>query len=776
MELSLRAHLAGKGDEVMRKSAIQAMSSGVTGGVPSAGGSVRFGRALKATALGSVFASIFVLQGCTPTRGPERPVADVLVPVLNERAPKAIPGRYIIIFKEEGGTAAATRKVRNAAAAAQSMAAQRLVQQLGGRVDHVYTSAVTGFSAALSPAALERLRAMPGVALIEADQEGTIATVQNNPPTGLDRVSERLLPLDNRFTFGQTGTGIHAYVIDTGIRATHNDFGGRVTGGTSVVSDPNALTDCQGHGTHVAGTIGGTIHGVAKLVNLHPVRAFLCTGSAPASNIIAGVDWVTANGVQPAVVNMSVQYPVDPIMDTAVSNSVAAGFTYVIAAGNWNADACNTSPGRTPVAITVGSVDPANDTRASDSNFGTCLDLFSTGVNILSAGIASDSATATMSGTSMASPHAAGVAALYLQNHMTDTPVQVWNAMNAAANLNGTTLGWAGIVDPRPGSPNKLLHWGSVGVDGMTDGDPHLTTVDGVHYDFQSAGEFVLLREQGGMEVQVRQTPVATTARPGAAAYHGLATCVSLNTAVATRAGGRRVSFQPNISGVPDPAGLQLRIDGALTPLTPAGVNLGPDVVRSSGGGGMEVVYADGTRLVATPNWWASQGLWYMNISVLGTRADRGLIGTISPGSWLPGLPNGSSMGPMPAAMHQRYLDLYGKFADAWRVTNGNTLFDYRPGTSTASFTIRAWPTESGPCKVPVVPRMPGNPAPPARPVDAAIAEQACRPIRDRFMRADCVFDVTYTGEVGFAKSYLVTERYRAERPKPGEERDRPNR
>lgn len=751
----------------MRKSAMIAIAP--------VSGSARYGTALKAAALGSVFASLFLVQGCTPTRPPEGPVvADALAPVLNDGAPKAIRGRYIIVFKEEGGTAAATRKVRNAAAAAQSMAAQRLVQQLGGRVGHVYSSALTGFAAELSPAALERLRAMPGVAFIEADQEGTIATVQNNPPTGLDRVSERLLPLDNRFTHGQTGAGIHAYVIDTGIRATHNDFGGRVTGGTSVVSDPNALTDCQGHGTHVAGTIGGTIHGVAKLVNLHPVRAFLCTGSAPASNIIAGVDWVTANGVQPAVVNMSVQYPIDPAMDLAVTNSVAAGFTYVAAAGNFNADACNTSPGRTPVAITVGSVDPTNDTRAFDSNFGTCLDLFGTGVNIVSAGIASDSATNTLSGTSMASPHVAGVAALFLQNHLASTPAQVWAAIDAAANLNGTTAGWAGVVDPRPGSPNKLLHWGSVGVDGMTDGDPHLTTVDGVHYDFQSAGEFVLLREPGGIEVQVRQSPVATTVRPGPAGYHGLATCVSLNTAVAARAGGRKVSFQPNISGVPDPSGLQLRIDGVLTPLTPAGINLGTAAVRPSGGGGMEIAYSDGTRLIATPNWWASQGLWYMNISVLGTRGDQGLIGAISPGSWLPALPNGSSMGAMPASMHQRYLDLYVRFADAWRVTNATSLFDYRSGTSTASFTIRAWPTESGPCTVPRTPRMPRNPAPPAKPVDAAIAEQVCRPIRDRFMRADCVFDVTHTGESGFAKAYAVTERYRAERERR-EERERPN-
>jgi subtilisin family serine protease len=732
---------------------------------------------LKAAALGTVFASIFVLQGCTPTRPPEGPAVQPLAPILNEGARDVIPGRYIVIFKEDGVQAAAsTRKVRNAAAAARSMAAQRLVQQLGGRIGFVYTSALTGFSAELPPAALERLRAMPEVAWIEADQRVTGATVQNNPPLGLDRTSERLLPLDNRFTFGQDGTGVTAYIVDSGIRITHNEFGGRATGTFTAIMDGNGINDCHGHGTHVAGTVGGTTFGIAKAVDLVAVRVLDCTNSGTSAGVAAGMDWVTANAVLPAVANVSIQGGISVAMDTALANSVAVGITYVAAAGNFNADACNTSPGRTPVAITVGNVDPTNDTRSGTSNFGTCLDLFGPGVGIESAGRASDTATAFMSGTSMAAPHASGVAAFVLQNNPAATPAQVWTAIQAASSLNGTTPGWTGIVDPRPGSPDRLLHWGSVGTDGMTDGDPHLTTVDGVHYDFQSAGEFVLLREPGGIEVQVRQSPVSTTVRPGPAPYHGLATCVSLNTAVATRAGGRKVSFQPNISGAPDPAGLQLRIDGALTPLTPAGINLGADVVRSSGGGGLEVLYADGTRLVATPNWWASQGLWYMNISVLGTRANQGLIGAISPGSWLPALPNGSSLGPMPASMHQRYVDLYQKFADAWRVNNATSLFDYRAGTSTASFTIRSWPTESGPCTVPRVPRTPRNPAPPAKPVDAAIAEQVCRPIRDRFMRADCVFDVTYTGETGFAKAYLVSERYRAERPKPNEERERTNR
>jgi hypothetical protein len=403
-----------------------------------------------------------------------------------------------------------------------------------------------------------------------------------------------------------------------------------------------------------------------------------------------------------------------------------------------------------PTAITVGAVDPANDTRAVFSNFGTCVDLFAPGLNILSAWKTNDTATNTISGTSMAAPHVAGVAARYLQTHPAATPADVWTAVHAADNV-ATTVGWPGIVNPGAGSPNELLHWGSLN-DGFTDGDPHLTTVDGVHYDFQSAGEFVTLRDANGLQIQTRQTAVATQP-PIANAYTGLATCVSLNTAVAARVGPHRVTYQPNISGVPDPSGLQLRVDGVLTTLGANGLTLGPGgrVVKSSVGNGIEIDFPDGTNLTATSNFWGPpHNKWYLNVSIFHTRASEGIMGAIAPGSWLPALPNGMSLGPKPAALHQRYIDLYEKFADAWRVTDKTSLFDYAPGTSTTTFTIDSWPKESPPCVIPE--------SPTAKPLDPQIAQELCREIVGKNRNADCVFDVTVTGEPGFAKTYLLSQ------------------
>jgi hypothetical protein len=711
-------------------------------------------------AIAGLAAALLLVPGCTGGAGAGRTTP---APVLNEGAPSAVPGSYIVVFRERavGATdSTRSRAVRDASAATQSRAAQAEVRRLGGQVTHEYTAALTGFSARLTPAALEAVRRMPGVAYVLVDEIGRLDVVQNNPPEGLDRTSERLLPLDDRFTYGQTGLGVHVYVIDTGIRASHTDFGGRVSGGRSFVSDPDPLTDCQGHGTHVAGTIGGTTYGIAKNVSLHPIRVGLCTSSVASSAYIAGVDWVTANAVGPAVANASIGFGTNVAIDTAVGNAIAAGITFMASAGNSNADACNQSPARLAAAITVGSINPATDTRASDSNFGTCLDLFGPGVGIESAGIANDTVTAFKSGTSMATPHVAGVAALYLQGHTAATPNDVRNAIIAAANV-ASTPSWGGIISPGTGSPNVLLHWGSVGNDGLSDGDPHLQTVDGIHYDFQAAGEFVLLRERGGLEIQVRQSPVPTSFRPGPAGYHGLSTCVSVNTAVAARVAGRRVTFQPNPGGGPDPAGLQLRVDGVLAPLTAAGISLGAGRVRQSAANGIQIDFPDGTILVATPGFWSSQNVWFVNLSVLNTHATEGLIGSLPAGAWLPALPNGSSVGAMPASLHQRYVVLYQRFGDAWRLNNRTSLFDYRPGTSTASFTLRSWPTESGSCALPRMPGMPRPPAP-AEPALPRLAQQACRGLEDRNQLANCVFDVTATGDPVFAQTYMVSERIRA--------------
>ena len=284
------------------------------------------------------------------------------------------------------------------------------------------------------------------------------------------------------------------------------------------------------------------------------------------------------------------------------------------------------------------------------------------------------------------------------------------------------------------------------------EGDPHITTVDGVHYDFQSAGEFVALRGDG-LEIQTRQTPIATTFNPGANPYTGLATCVSLNSAVAARVGTHRVTYQPNLSGVPDPSGLQLRVDGALTAVGPGGVDLGDGgrITGTSAPGGIRIEFPNGTVLIVTPGWWASQSKWYLNANVYQTSATEGIMGTLARGSWLPALPDGTSLGVRPAALHDRYVTLYETFADAWRVSDTTSLFDYASGTSTADFTRDSWPQESPPC---VLPR-----ERPAEPVAVEVAERACRRIADPDRRANCVFDVTVTGETGFAETYVLTER-----------------
>jgi hypothetical protein len=285
------------------------------------------------------------------------------------------------------------------------------------------------------------------------------------------------------------------------------------------------------------------------------------------------------------------------------------------------------------------------------------------------------------------------------------------------------------------------------------EGDPHLTTVDGVHYDFQGAGEYVALRDAGGLEIQARMTPVPTASAVGPNGHTGLTTCVSLNTAVAARVGNHRVSFQPNLSGEPDPSGLQVRVDGTVKTLGPQGLALGPSgrVVKSAIGGGIEIQFPDGTLLVVTPNFWGSQGKWYLNLNAYHTAAQDGAMGALAPGSWLPALPDGTSMGARPGALHDRYVALYEKFGAAWRVTPATSLFDYGPGTSTATFTVPTWPMENPPCVLPNVP--------PVQPLPAATAKELCRAVKDKARQSDCTVDVAVTGERGFAKAYLLTER-----------------
>ncbi|MEV1050854.1 S8 family peptidase [Streptomyces sp. NPDC049887] len=319
----------------------------------------------------------------------------------------------------------------------------------------VFRSVLNGFSASMSKAEAERLAADPRVAYVEQNSVIRLNETQTNATWGLDRVDQRNLPLSTTYTYNTTAANVNAYIIDTGIRTSHGEFGGRASVGTDTVGDGQNGQDCQGHGTHVAGTVGGKTYGVAKGVDLIAVRVLGCDGSGTTEGVIAGVDWVTANASKPAVANMSLGGSASAALDDAVKRSIASGVSYSIAAGNGiligiPVNACNYSPARVPEAITVGATD-RTDRRASFSNYGSCLDLFAPGVDVTSAWKDSDSATNTISGTSMATPHTAGVAALYLANNPTASPAQVRDAL-----VNNATSGK--VTDPRTGSPNKLLH------------------------------------------------------------------------------------------------------------------------------------------------------------------------------------------------------------------------------------------------------------------------------------------------------------------------------
>ncbi len=368
---------------------------------------------------------------------PGSPTGDIEAPLYGTEAANAISGDYIVVLHDGLQTTSADASVQQA-------------QALGAVVKYQYTTAITGYAATLSDDALAQVRRDPNVAFVEMDATVTASDTQPNPPSwGLDRIDQRNLPLNASYTYNFTGAGIHAYIIDTGIRATHQDFGGRIGNGFDAV-DGGAPDDCNGHGTHVAGTVGGTSYGVAKQVTIHGVRVLSCSGSGSTSGVIAGIDWVTQNRQDPAVANMSLGGSASSSLDNAVTNSINSGVSYSVAAGNENQNACNVSPARTPAAITVGATGQ-NDARASFSNYGTCLDIFAPGVGITSAWHTSNTASNTISGTSMASPHVAGVAALYLDENSSATPQQVRDAIVA----NGTT----GVVgSPGSGSLNVLLY------------------------------------------------------------------------------------------------------------------------------------------------------------------------------------------------------------------------------------------------------------------------------------------------------------------------------
>ncbi|MFL9557304.1 S8 family peptidase [Acinetobacter baumannii] len=358
----------------------------------------------------------------------------------SSQAKGIIKNQYIVILNKDAGSS--------------KDFAQNIVKQHAGKVLQSYDTVLKGFAIYLPDTAgaafIEAMKKNPHVLSVESDTIVNIdATTQSNPDWGLDRIDQKALPLNSAYSYLQTGSGTTAYIVDTGILSSHQEFSGRVLSGYTAISDGNGTTDCNGHGTHVAGTVGGTTYGVAKNVNLVPIRILGCDGSGASSNVIAGLDWILKNGKKPAVVNMSLGGATSSSLDSAVENLYNNGYVMVVAAGNSNTDACSSSPARVSKAITVAATDNT-DTRASYSNYGSCVDIFAPGSQINSSWIGSNTATKILNGTSMATPHVAGVVAEMLQSTPTASPQTIsTNLLNQASS---------NVVKNPSGSPNRLLY------------------------------------------------------------------------------------------------------------------------------------------------------------------------------------------------------------------------------------------------------------------------------------------------------------------------------
>ncbi|MFE7326413.1 S8 family serine peptidase [Streptomyces sp. NPDC057565] len=360
----------------------------------------------------------------------------------NAGAPGAISGSYIVTLDETAADAGSTQ-------------GKALAKEYGATIKKTYRAALNGYAVELSEAQAKKFAADPAVESVVQNRTFTVSGTQPSPPSwGLDRIDQKTLPLNQSYTYpDKAGEGVTAYIIDTGVRITHSDFGGRASYGYDAIDNDNTAQDGNGHGTHVAGTVAGSAYGVAKKAKIVAVRVLNNSGSGTTAQVVAGIDWVTAHAVKPAVANMSLGGGADSVLDAAVRNSIASGITYAVAAGNESTNASTKSPARVTEAITVGST-TSTDARSSFSNYGSVLDIFAPGSSITSSWNTSDSATNTISGTSMATPHVAGAAALYLADHPADTPAQVSAGLVAAASTGVVT-------SPGTGSPNRLLNVGS---------------------------------------------------------------------------------------------------------------------------------------------------------------------------------------------------------------------------------------------------------------------------------------------------------------------------